>query len=117
MTVVKVSQLAVMLGLLISGSALADLQCGGYTLHAGNDGWTRVNGEKVTSQKITFLKEKDDWDQVKTDMGLMPARDGNMYGFQFIKRNGKAWLNVQLLQNAMDAPKIIGSFPCKKVAD
>jgi hypothetical protein len=53
---------------------------------------------------------------MKTDMGLMPARDGNNYGFEFVKRNGKAFLNVQLLQNSMDAPKIIGSFPCKKVA-
>ncbi|WP_420849742.1 hypothetical protein [Photorhabdus heterorhabditis] len=91
--------------------------CGGYKITVGDDGMSNINGEKVTSQKVKFLKEKDDWDQIKMDMGLMPARDGNMYGFQFIKRNGKAWLNVQLLQNAMDAPKIIGSFPCKKVAD
>nr|DAI70382.1 MAG TPA: hypothetical protein [Bacteriophage sp.] len=51
-------------------------------------------------------------------MGLMPARDGNNYGFQYIHPDGstKRWLNVQLLQNSMDAPRIIGSFPCKKVA-
>ena len=45
----------------------------------------------------------------------MPSRDGNNYGFEFVKRNGKAFLNVQLLQNSMDAPKIIGSFPCKRL--
>lgn len=95
--------------------AYAAIQCGGYRLTG--DGMTVINGETVTSQKVTYLKEKGDEANVKYDMGLMPARDGNMYGFQFIKRNGKAWLNVQLLQNAMDAPKIIGSFPCKKVAD
>ncbi|HDL8134551.1 TPA: hypothetical protein PXQ50_001395 [Yersinia enterocolitica] len=102
---------------LTSCSALADLRCGNFRLHAAPDGWTYINGEKVTSQKITFLKQKDDWDNFKTDMGLMPARDGNMYGFQFIKRDGKSWLNVQLLQNNMDAIKIIGSFPCKKLPD
>lgn len=96
--------------------ALADLQCGGYRLHAADNGWTKINGEQVTSQKVKFLGQKDDWDNVKTDMGLMPARDGNNYGFEFVKRNGKSFLNVQLLQNSMDAPKIIGSFPCKKVA-
>lgn len=100
--------------MLTSGATLADLQCGNFRLHAAADGWTYINGEKVTSQKITFPKQKDDWNNVKTDMALMPARDGNMYGFQFIKRDGKSFLNVQLLQNNMDAPKIIGSFPCKK---
>lgn len=38
-------------------------------------------------------------------MGLMPARDGNNYGFEFVKRGGKSFLNVQLLQNSMDAPR------------
>ncbi len=99
-------------------TANAAFQCSGYHLAANdNDGFIRVNGEKVTSQKITFIKSQGDYANTKTDMGLMPARDGNMYGFQFIKRDGKAFLNVQLLQNSMDAPKIIGSFPCKKVAD
>ncbi|CDK85349.1 hypothetical protein [Escherichia coli IS25] len=27
------------------------------------------------------------------------------------------YIGVQLLQNSMDAPKIIGSFPCKKIVD
>lgn len=72
-----------------------------------------INGERVTSQKITNLGA----DGIKIDMGLMPAKDGNNYGFEYIHRLGseKRFLNVQLLQNSMDAPKIIGSFPCKKV--
>ena len=86
--------------LLTSSLALADLQCGGYRLHAAKNGWTEINGEQATSQKIKFLGQKDD----------------NNYGFEFVKRNGKSFLNVQLLQNNMDAPKIIGSFPCKKVS-
>ncbi|HEY3982475.1 hypothetical protein [Cedecea sp.] len=100
----------------ISNFAIADLQCGGFRLHAASDGWTRVNGEKVTSQKITFLKQKDDWDNMKTDMTLMPARDGFMYGFEFVKRNGKAFLNVELIRANVDAPRLIGSFDCHKVA-
>ncbi len=80
------------------------------------DGMTVINGETVTSQKIKFLGKSGDYANMKMDMGLMPARDGNNYGFEFVKRDGKAFLNVQLLQNSMDAPKIIGSFPCKKVS-
>lgn len=74
-----------------------------------------INGERVTSQKITNLGS----DGIKIDMGLMPAKDGNNYGFQYIRRPGSEsrFLNVQLLQNNMDAPKVIGSFPCKKVND
>lgn len=94
---------------------MAAIQCGGYTMTGG--GMTKINGETVTSQKVKFLGKDGDYANMKMDMGLMPARDGNNYGFEFVKRNGKAFLNVQLLQNNMDAPKIIGSFPCKKVPD
>ena len=93
--------------------SIASIQCGGYRLTG--DGMTLINGEMVTSQKIKYLGAPGDDTQMRMDMGLMPAKDGNNYGFQFIKRDGKAFLNVQLLQNSMDAPRIIGSFPCKKV--
>lgn len=87
--------------------------CGPYTFVAREGEVSIINGERVTSQKIKFLGE----DGIKIDMGLMPARDGNNYGFQYIHRPGSEsrFLNVQLLQNSMDAPKLIGSFPCKKV--
>lgn len=87
--------------------------CGPYTFVAREGEVSIINGERVTSQKIKFLGE----DGIKIDMGLMPARDGNNYGFQYIHRPGSEsrFLNVQLLQNSMDAPKIIGSFPCVKV--
>lgn len=79
------------------------------------EGLVRINGELVTSQKVKYLGEEGDESKAVWNMGLMPARDGNNYGFEFVKRNGKSFLNVQLLQNSMDAPRIIGSFPCKKV--
>lgn len=105
------------LGLLISSHSFAAIQCGGYQLTIDDsEGMVRINGEKVTSQKIKYLGAQGDEANTRWDMGLMPARDGNNYGFQFVKRDGKSFLNVQLLQNSMDAPKVIGSFPCKKVA-
>ncbi|ENR4932887.1 TPA: hypothetical protein ACIFNE_003359 [Klebsiella pneumoniae] len=87
--------------------------CGPYTLVAREGDVSIINGERVTSQKIKLLGE----DGIKIDMGLMPAKDGNNYGFQYIHRPGSEsrFLNVQLLQNSMDSPKIIGSFPCRKV--
>ncbi|HDS5695768.1 TPA: hypothetical protein RFU61_002842 [Klebsiella pneumoniae subsp. pneumoniae] len=89
--------------------------CGPYTIEARVGEMDMINGERVTSQKITNLGA----DGIKIDMGLMPAKDGNNYGFEYVRYPGteKRFLNVQLLQASMDAPKIIGSFPCKKVAD
>ncbi|EOV6173561.1 MULTISPECIES: hypothetical protein [Klebsiella pneumoniae complex] len=110
--VVKLALLGIVFA---SPFAQADLVCGGFRLHAASDGWTRVNGEKVNTQKITFLKREGDWDNIKTDMTLMPARDGNMYGYEFIKQNGKAFLNVELIRRVMEEPRIIGSFDCKRV--
>lgn len=106
-------QFCLALAMLTTAPAMAAIQCGNYTMTG--DGMTVINGETVTSQKIKFLGKDGDYANMKMDMGLMPARDGNNYGFEFVKRNGKSFLNVQLLQNNMDAPKIIGSFPCKKV--
>ncbi|MTD26244.1 DUF1133 family protein [Erwinia sorbitola] len=101
----------------VTGTSSAAFQCGGLKLTGNNDGWVRINGEKVTSQMIKELGAKGDGANTVWSMNLMPAFDGNNYGFEFVKRNGTAFLNVQLLQASMDAPKIIGFFPCRKVAD
>ncbi|EKZ6380130.1 MULTISPECIES: hypothetical protein [Klebsiella] len=106
-------QFCLALAVMVSMPTMAEIQCGNYIMTG--EGMTVINGETVTSQKVKFLGKDGDYANMKMDMGLMPARDGNNYGFEFVKRNGKAFLNVQLLQNSMDAPKIIGSFPCRKV--
>ncbi|URR10428.1 hypothetical protein [Enterobacter roggenkampii] len=109
---------ALLFGLLVSLPSFAAFQCGGYKMTLSDvEGLVRINGELVTSQKVKYLGAQGDESKAVWNMGLMPARDGNNYGFEFVKRNGKSFLNVQLLQNSMDAPRIIGSFPCKKVPD
>ncbi|MFC0228688.1 hypothetical protein [Serratia aquatilis] len=80
-----------------------------------DDGWVRVNGEKVTSQKVRYLGKQGDEANTQYNMDLMPSRDGNMYGFEFIKRDGKAWLNVELLRTRIDAPRVIGTYDCVKI--
>ena len=89
------------------------MQCGGFRMEAIPDSLFKINGETVTSQKIKTLGNGNG---MRVDMGLMPAKDGNNYGFQYIHRPSSAsrFLNVQLLQNSKDAPKVIGSFPCMK---
>ncbi|HFE4603155.1 TPA: hypothetical protein ACF26J_004940 [Klebsiella quasipneumoniae subsp. similipneumoniae] len=107
---------ALLVGLLVSLPSFAAFQCGGYKMTLSDaEGLVRINGELVTSQKVKYLGAQGDESKAVWNMGLMPARDGNNYGFEFVKRNGKSFLNVQLLQSSMDAPKVIGSFPCVKV--
>lgn len=109
---------ALLAGLFVSLPSLAAFQCGGYKMTlTDSEGLVRINGELVTSQKVKYLGAQGDESKAVWNMGLMPARDGNNYGFEFVKRNGKSFLNVQLLQNSMDAPKLVGSFPCEKIKD
>ncbi|EHZ8806235.1 hypothetical protein SP047_004304 [Salmonella enterica] len=108
-----------LLSTLISTTALANQgamisQCGNFTLVAKVGEMTKVNGETVTSQKITELGNNG----LKVDMTLMPARDGNMYGFEYVHPDGsnKRWLNVELIRGNMNEPRIIGTFDCKRVS-
>ncbi|MFN1150213.1 hypothetical protein [Serratia liquefaciens] len=90
-------------------------QCGNFTLVAKVGELTKVNGETVTSQKITEIGKNG----LRVQMTLMPARDGNMYGFEYIRPDGdskRRWLNVELIRTNMDQPRIIGSFDCKNTA-
>ncbi len=93
------------------------MQCGNYKFEAIPNAMNKINGQTVTSQKIKMLGANETG--IRIVMGLMPASDGNNYGFQYIHQPGSAsrFLNVQLLQNSMDAPRVIGSFPCKKISD
>lgn len=90
------------------------LQCSGYRLELIPNAMFKINGETVTSQRIQTL---GDGNGMKAELGLMPAKDGNNYGFEYVRYPGteKRFLNVQLLQNSMDAPKLIGTYPCFKI--
>lgn len=105
---------------LVSANSLADInsvtsQCGNFTLFSRVGELTKVNGETVTSQKITEIGKYG----LRVQMTLMPARDGNMYGFEYIRPDGNSkrrWLNVELIRTNMEQPRIIGTFDCKNTA-
>ena len=109
--------------LVISTSVFADpagkpyMQCGNFVFStsANDDGWARINGDKPETQKVTFLKQKDDYNNIKMEWIVESSKDGQLYGLEYIKRNGKAFLNAQILQASMDAPRTYGTFDCVKV--
>ncbi len=96
-------------------TSLAAFKCGNWRLDVNNGGETTINGQVTNTQKVKFLGKNGDYANMKLDMVLAPASDGNMYGFEFIKRAGKAFLNVELLRANMDAPRVFGTYDCVRV--
>lgn len=95
----------------------ADSQCGPFLLGTSkeNDGWARINGIKPTSQKVTFLKAQDDYDNIKMQW-MVPRNDyPGWLGIDYIKRNGKAILNVEAIRSNMDQPRLFGTYDCMRI--
>jgi len=95
----------------------ADSQCGPFYLgtSSDNDGWARINGAKPTSQKVTFLKQQGDYDNIQMQW-MVPRTDyPGYYGMDYIKRNGKAILNVEAIRSNMEQPKVFSTFDCHKI--
>ncbi|SCC69801.1 hypothetical protein [Kosakonia oryziphila] len=100
---------------LLSAQVFADSQCGPFTVHWAEDGFARINGAKPETQKVNFLKQKDDFNNVKIQWMVPTNAAGKWYGMDFVGRDGKAILNVQLVQANMNAPRVYGTYDCKKV--
>lgn len=102
--------------MIVSYASSADGQCGPFHLSAGpDDGFMRINGIKPTSQKVTFLNQEDDYDNIKMQW-MVPRSDyPGWLGMDYIKRNGKAILNVEAIRSNMDQPRVFGTYDCVKV--
>lgn len=90
----------------------AGLRCGSWVIDANESGETTINGQVTNTQKVTFLKSANDYSNMKLEMALSPARDGYPYGFQLIKRSGKAFLSVESLRANIDDPRFFSTYDC-----
>lgn len=101
--------------LLVAGTSHASgLKCGEWLVDANESGETTINGVVTSTQKVTFLKAKGDYSNMKLEMVLSPAPDGYAYGYELIKRNGKAILNVEAIRMNMSEPRVLGTYDCVK---
>lgn len=98
-----------------SVSAFSDADCGPFALRAAHDGFMHINGVKPDSQKLTFLAEQDDFDNVELQWLVADHRKAQIYAMAYIKRRGEAHLNVQVLRNGEDGRHHIRSYDCVKV--
>ncbi|WP_025122475.1 MULTISPECIES: hypothetical protein [unclassified Serratia] len=93
------------------------MRCGDYVFStSGNDdGFVRINGAKPESQKITFLKQKEDYNNIKMEWRMATSQPGLWVGMEYIKRDGKAFLNTQMLRASMNSPREFATYDCVKV--
>lgn len=105
--------------LLISASALSAtkplMRCGPFRISSSEDGFAHINDVRPDTQKFSFLGKKDDYSNVKYQWMVPTDAPGKWYGMDYVKKNGKAILNVQLVQANMNAPRVYGSYNCEKV--
>lgn len=93
------------------------MKCGPFVFAtpANEDGWVRINGLKPVSQKVTFLKQQSDYENIQMQW-MVPRTDyPGYYGMDYIKRNGKAILNVEAIRSNMDEPRMLGTYDCKRL--
>ncbi|EAR8227847.1 hypothetical protein E2V00_21450, partial [Salmonella enterica] len=96
----------------ISSTSFADTGCGPFLINwKAQDGLARINGHKPETQKITFLKQKGDYDNV--NIQWMVPGNGRWLGMDFVARNGKPILNVEVIRKNMDEPREFWTYDCR----
>lgn len=91
-------------------------KCGPFLIDlTPQDGWARINGAKPETQKITPLPGNVDGNNIKLQWMVPTNSPGKWYGMDYVKKNGKAILNVQLVQANMNAPRVYGTYDCIKL--
>lgn len=103
------------LGCFYSCGAFSATQCGPFFLKGESDGLMHINGQAPETQKMTFLKQKDDFDNVMMQWMLPDAKTGRWLGLDYVKRNNKAILNVEVIRKNMDEPREFWTYDCRKV--
>lgn len=109
---------ALVLILLFSGASMAAdkslMQCGPFSISSSNDGFAHINNIRPVSQKVTFLGNEGDYSSIQYQW-MVPRKDyPGFYGMDYVKRNGKAILNVEAIRSNMDESRILGTYDCKK---
>lgn len=105
--------------ILLSSNVYAEskplMKCGPFVISSSDDGFAHINDVRPQSQKVTFLGAKDDYSSIKYQWMVQRSDAPGWYGMDYVKRNGKAVLNVEAIRSNMDQPRIFGSFDCVKI--
>lgn len=102
--------------LFFSASIMADTSCGPFLIKWKDpDGFARVNNQKPETQKVTFLQKKEDYNNVKIQWMVPSSEVGRWLGMDFIAREGKPILNVEVIRTNMNEPRRFWTYDCVKL--
>jgi len=91
------------------------LQCGPFLLDSSRGNVALINGLTPKTQKVTLLTGADNFNRVMVEWMVERSDYPGFYGLEYIKRNGKAILNVEAVRSNMDQNRLFGTYDCVKL--
>lgn len=98
----------------LSSSAVATLQCGPFTLKPDSSGWFFVNGERARTQKVTFTKQKGDYNNVMIKLRVKNSRAPGMVDLEQTTQAGKRMLRAEIVRTSQSQIRIRGAYDCEQ---
>ncbi|MGD9425111.1 hypothetical protein ACLHDD_08090 [Pantoea sp. NSTU24] len=98
----------------LSPAALATTQCGPFTLKPDSSGWFFVNGERAKTQKVTFTKQKGDYDNATIKLRVKNSRAPGMVDMEQTTREGKGLLRAEIVRTSQSQIRIRGAYDCER---
>ncbi len=93
--------------------AFAATQCGPFKLQTDKSGWFSVNGERAKTQKVTFSKEKGDYDNATIKLLVKNSKAPGMVDMELMNLEGKGMLRAQIVRTSQSQIRIRGLYDCE----
>jgi hypothetical protein len=74
-----------------------------------------VNGERAKTQKVTFAKEKGDYDNATVKLLVKNSKAPGMVDMELTNREGKGLLRAEIVRTSQSQIRIRGAYDCNKV--
>ncbi|NBB57018.1 hypothetical protein GU930_18100 [Pantoea vagans] len=97
----------------LSSPVFAATQCGPFYLETDQHGWFSVNGERAKTQKITFTRGKDDYDNATVRLLVKNSKAPGMIEMEQMTQEGKGILRAQIVRTSQSQIRIRGLYDCK----
>ena len=97
----------------VSSPAFAATQCGPFSLKPDKSGWFSVNGERAKTQKVTFAKEKGDYDNATVKLLVKNSKAPGMVDMELTNRKGKGLLRAEIVRTSQSQIRIRGAYDCE----
>lgn len=99
----------------LSATAGTPLQCGPFKIESDEKGAVTVNGASAKIKSTTFLKAKNDDDNVRLHWRVKNTKSPGMIDMDLVTREGKSELEAEIVRTSPSQIKIRGSYDCEKI--